>query len=70
MCWCTTLIIIKPKIEKKSLDWDEVFAATSSDEQFKMKKERKLTIYALSEDLSIPKENVRRKVKELCNKKY
>ena len=49
----------------KSLDWAETFAATETEEHKKLMKGRKLTIFAVSNSLSIPQETVRRKLEKL-----
>ena len=53
----------------KSLDWAETFAKTESDEHKQLMKERKLTIFAVANNLSMPQETVRRKLKKLCSRK-
>tara|TARA_B100000787_G_scaffold17879_1_gene12503 strand:+ start:277 stop:726 length:450 start_codon:yes stop_codon:yes gene_type:complete len=53
----------------KSLDWTETFAATETEGHKQLMRERKLTIFAVAENLSIPQETVRRKLKKLCSRK-
>ena len=53
----------------KSLDWAETFAKTESDEHKQLMKDRKLTIFAVANNLSMPQETVRRKLKKLCSRK-
>jgi len=53
----------------KSLDWAETFAKTESDEHKQLMKERKLTIFAVANNLSMPQETVRRKLEKLCSRK-
>ena len=53
----------------KSLDWAETFAKTESDEHKQLMKERRLTIFAVAVNLSMPQETVRRKLKKLCSRK-
>ena len=53
----------------KSLDWTETFAATETDEHKKLMKDRKLTIFAVAENLSMAQETVSRKLKKLCSRK-
>ena len=53
----------------KSLDWAETFAKTESDEHKQLMKDRKLTIFAVADNLSMPQETVRRKLKKLCSRK-
>ena len=53
----------------KSLDWAETFAKTESDEHKQLMKERKLTIFAVANNLSMPQETVRRKLEKLRSRK-
>ena len=53
----------------KSLDWTETFAKTETEEHKKLMIDRKLTIFAVSENLLIPQETVRRKLEKLCRRK-
>ena len=53
----------------KSLDWAETFAKTESDEHKQLMKDRKLTIFAVANNLSMPQETVRRKLEKLCSRK-
>ena len=53
----------------KSLDWAETFAKTETEEHKQLMKDRKLTIFAVSEDLLIPQETVRRKLEKLTSRK-
>ena len=53
----------------KSLDWAETFAQTETEEHKQLMKDRKLTIFAVSENLLLPQETVRRKLEKLCNRK-
>ena len=53
----------------KSLDWAETFAKTETDEHKQLMKERKLTIFAVANNLSMPQETVRRKLKKLRSRK-
>ena len=53
----------------KSLDWAETFAKTESDGHKQLMKDRKLTIFAVADNLSMPQETVRRKLKKLCSRK-
>ena len=55
---------------KDGLDWNEIFP-TIKDLSSKVKKyNQKLSLFAVSHALDIPKESVRRKVISLCKKKY
>ena len=53
----------------KSLDWAETFAKTEIEEHKQLMKDRKLTIFAVSENLLMPQETVRRKLEKLSNRK-
>ena len=53
----------------KSLDWAETFAKTEIEEHKQLMKDRKLTIFAVSENLLMPQETVRRKLEKLCSRK-
>ena len=53
----------------KSLDWGETFAKTESEEHKQLMKDRKLTIFAVANNLSMPQETVRRKLEKLRSRK-
>ena len=53
----------------KSLDWAETFAKTETEEHKQLMKDRKLTIFAVSENLLMPQETVRRKLEKLSSRK-
>ena len=53
----------------KSLDWAETFAITETEEHKRLMKDRKLTIFAVANNLSMPQETVRRKLEKLCSRK-
>ena len=53
----------------KSLDWTETFAITETEEHKRLMKDRKLTIFAVANNLSMPQETVRRKLEKLCSRK-
>ena len=53
----------------KLLDWTETFAKTEKEEHKQIMEGRKLTIFAVAVNLSIPQETVRRKVEKLCSRK-
>ena len=53
----------------KSLDWTETFAKTESKKHKQLMIDRKLTIFAVANNLSIPQETVRRKLEKICSKK-
>ena len=52
----------------KSLDWAETFAKTESNEHKQLMKDRKLTIFAVANNLSMPQETIRRKLEKLCSR--
>ena len=54
---------------RKSLSWTEVFNETEIDEHKRLMKGKKLTIFAVAENLYIPQETVRRKLEKLIKKK-
>ena len=56
-------------VKGKSLSWKEVFEKTETEEHKKLMKGRKLTIFAVAENLSMPQETVRRKLEKLCGRK-
>ena len=53
----------------KSFSWTETFAETETEEHKKLMKDRKLTIFAVSENLLMPQETVRRKLEKLSSRK-
>ena len=53
----------------KSLDWAETFAQTETAEHKQLMKDKKLTIFAVAENLLMPQETVRRKLEKLSNRK-
>jgi len=53
----------------KSLSWTEVFDKTETEDHKRLMKGKKLTIFAVAENLSIPQETVRRKLEKLIKKK-
>ena len=53
----------------KALDWAETFAQTETAEHKQLMKDKKLTIFAVSENLLMPQETVRRKLEKLCSRK-
>ena len=55
--------------KNKSLDWSETFAETETEEHKQLMQERKLSIFAVSENLLIPQETVRRKLEKLSSRK-
>ena len=61
--------IFQTMSKSKSLDWTETFAKTETDEHKQLMKDRKLTIFAVSENLLMPQETVRRKLEKLSSRK-
>ena len=53
----------------KSLSWTEVFDKTETEDHKRLMKDKKLTIFAVAENLSMPQETVRRKLEKLIKKK-
>ena len=53
----------------KSLDWAETFAETETEAHKILMKERKLTIFSVSQNLLMPQETVRRKLEKLRSRK-
>jgi len=53
----------------KSLSWTEVFDKTETEDHKRLMKGKKLTIFAVAENLYIPQETVRRKLEKLIKKK-
>ena len=53
----------------KSFSWAETFAETETEEHKQLMKDRKLTIFSVTEILSMPQETVRRKLEKLSSRK-
>ena len=53
----------------KSLSWTEVFDETATEDHKRLMKDKKLTIFAVAENLSMPQETVRRKLEKINKKK-
>ena len=53
----------------KSLNWAETFAETETEDHKQLMKDRKLSIFAVAENLSMPQETVRRKLEKLSSRK-
>ena len=53
----------------KSLSWTEVFDETETEDHKRLMKDKKLTTFAVAENLSMPQETVRRKLEKLIKKK-
>ena len=64
---------IKPSLKKENEDglgWEEMFPVIKNLPKNKKKYKAKLTLFSVSQILNLPKESVRRKVINLCKKKY
>jgi len=61
--------LFQTMIKSKSLDWTETFAKTETEEHKQLMKDRKLTIFAVANNLSMPQETVRRKLEKLSSRK-
>ena len=55
--------------KSKLFSWAETFAGTETEEHKQLMKERKLSIFSVSENLLMPQETVRRKLEKLCNRR-
>ena len=53
----------------KLLSWTEAFDETETEDHKILMKDKKLTIFAVAENLSMPQETVRRKLEKLIKKK-
>ena len=53
----------------KKISWTEVFDATEAEDHKRLMMDKKLTTFAVAENLSMPQETVRRKLKKLIKKK-
>ena len=53
----------------KSLSWTEVFDETETEDHKRLMKDKKLTTFAVAENLSMPQETVRRKLEKLIKTK-
>ena len=53
----------------KALNWSETFNETETEEHIQLMKDKKLTIFAVAENLLMPQETVRRKLEKLSNRK-
>tara|TARA_B100001173_G_C15645513_1_gene403087 strand:+ start:46 stop:534 length:489 start_codon:yes stop_codon:yes gene_type:complete len=64
---------INPSLKKENEDglgWEEMFPVIKNLPKNKKKYKAKLTLFSVSQILNLPKESVRRKVINLCKKKY
>ena len=53
----------------KTLSWTEVFDEIETEDHKRLMKDKKLTTFAVAENLSMPQETVRRKLEKLIKKK-
>ena len=53
----------------KALNWSETFNEIETEEHKQLMQDKKLTIFAVAENLFMPQETVRRKLEKLCNRK-
>ena len=64
-----THILYKDLLENKNVDWDEHWKIIRTESEKTIKNKKKLSIFAISETLKIPKESVRRKLLKLVDRK-
>ena len=64
-----THILYKNMLKNKNVDWDEHWKIIRSESENVIQNKRKLSIFAISEVLKIPKESVRRKLLKLVERK-
>ena len=53
----------------KALNWSETFNEIETEEHKQLMQDKKLTIFAVAENLFMPQETVRRKLEKLSNRK-
>ena len=64
-----THILYKNMLKNKNVDWDEHWKIIRTEAEHAIQNKRKLSIFAISETLKIPKESVRRKLLKLVERK-
>ncbi len=64
-----THILYKNLLKNKNVDWDEHWKIIRTESENTIKNKKKLSIFAISETLKIPKESVRRKLLKLVDRK-
>ena len=64
-----THILYKNLLKNKNVDWDEHWKIIRTEAENVIKNKKKLSIFAISETLKIPKESVRRKLLKLVDRK-
>ena len=62
-------ILYKNMLKNKNVDWDEHWKIIRTESENQIQNKRKLSIFAISENLNIPKESVRRKLLKLIDRK-
>ena len=62
-------ILHKNILKNKNVDWDEHWKIIRTESENQIQNKRKLSIFAISETLKIPKESVRRKLLKLIDRK-
>ena len=64
-----THILYKNMLKNKNIDWDEHWKIIRTESENLIQNKKKLSIFAISETLKIPKESVRRKLLKLVDRK-
>ena len=64
-----THILYKNMLKNKNVDWDEHWKIIRTESENAIQNKKKLSIFAISETLKIPKESVRRKLLKLVDRK-
>ena len=64
-----THILYKNMLKNKNVDWDEHWKIIRTEAENAIQNKKKLSIFAISETLKIPKESVRRKLLKLVDRK-
>ena len=64
-----THILYKNMLKNKNVDWDEHWKIIRTEAENAIQNKRKLSIFAISEALKLPKESVRRKLLKLVERK-
>ena len=64
-----THILYKNLLKNKNVDWDEHWKIIRTEAENAIQNKKKLSIFAISETLKIPKESVRRKLLKLVDRK-
>ena len=64
-----THILYQNMLKNKNVDWDEHWKIIRTEAENAIQNKRKLSIFAISEALKLPKESVRRKLLKLVERK-